>query len=156
MVTSLHDGDYIPSIKHTQQHPRPHVQKLSPHSLLFKKQKEPYSSSGASSLQPKTSASTARRLLHKSGNYKHAADATPHRAAGVPGDAVLSLIRGRCVFKRYPGKQEGFLTTLRSKLVRRDMLNELAVKIGLDKLVLHSRTQRRSHSYLNATHSKPS
>ncbi|ROT47645.1 ribonuclease III [Candidatus Cardinium hertigii] len=51
------------------------------------------------------------------------------------GDAVLSLIAGEYLFKRYPLKEEGFLTDIRSRLVNRDSLNKLARKIHLDKLL---------------------
>ena len=53
------------------------------------------------------------------------------------GDAVLGAVVADILFKKYANRQEGFLTTLRSKLVCRETLNQLAVTIGLDKLVLH-------------------
>lgn len=46
------------------------------------------------------------------------------------GDAVLALIIGEYLFKKYPYKQEGFLTEMRAKIVNREKLNELAIKIG--------------------------
>ena len=51
------------------------------------------------------------------------------------GDAVLDSVVGEIVFRHFPGKREGFLTTARSKIVKRDTLGKLAVQIGLDKLV---------------------
>lgn len=66
------------------------------------------------------------------------------------GDAVLGAIVADILYRHYKDKQEGYLTTLRSKLVRRDTLNKLAVQIGLDKLVLHSGHVVSSHnSYIN-------
>ena len=66
------------------------------------------------------------------------------------GDAVLSAVVADILYQRYPNKQEGFLTTLRSKLVRRDTLNKLAVQMGLDKLVLYSGRATSAHnSYMN-------
>ena len=66
------------------------------------------------------------------------------------GDAVLGAVVADILYQRYPNKQEGFLTTLRSKLVRRDTLNKLAVQIGLDKLVLYSGRATSAHnSYMN-------
>ncbi|TDG94968.1 ribonuclease III [Cardinium endosymbiont of Culicoides punctatus] len=55
------------------------------------------------------------------------------------GDAVLSLAVADFLFKKYPLKEEGFLTEIRSRLVNRSALNELARKIHLDK-VLHYRS----------------
>ncbi len=66
------------------------------------------------------------------------------------GDAVLSSVVADILYRKYPNKQEGFLTTLRSKLVRRDTLNKLAAQIGLDQLVLYSgRVSSAHNSYMN-------
>ncbi len=66
------------------------------------------------------------------------------------GDAILGAVVADILYFRYPNQQEGFLTTLRSKLVRRDMLNKLAVQIGLDKLVLHDERMSTAHNnYMN-------
>ncbi len=54
------------------------------------------------------------------------------------GDAVLGAVVADILYRHYRNKQEGYLTTLRSKLVKRETLNNLAVQIGLDKLVLCS------------------
>ncbi|MDE3126183.1 MAG: ribonuclease III [Bacteroidota bacterium] len=50
------------------------------------------------------------------------------------GDAVLSAIVADYLFKRYPYKGEGFLTEMRSKMVNRQQLNEIAVKMGLKRI----------------------
>src|ERR1035437_5343353 len=51
------------------------------------------------------------------------------------GDAVLSAIIADYLFRRFPYKDEGFLTKMRSKIVSRDHLNQLAVKLGLNKFL---------------------
>ncbi len=51
------------------------------------------------------------------------------------GDAVLSLVVADFLFKKFPFKDEGFLTEMRSKMVSRAQLNTLAVKLGLDHLI---------------------
>jgi ribonuclease-3 len=56
------------------------------------------------------------------------------------GDAVLSLIVAEFLFKKYPLKEEGFLTDIRSRLVNRDSLNGLARKIHLDKVLCYDTT----------------
>lgn len=48
------------------------------------------------------------------------------------GDAVLGAIVAEHLFKLYPYKDEGFLTQLRSKMVNRLSLQQLAMKLGLD------------------------
>lgn len=55
------------------------------------------------------------------------------------GDAVLSAIVADYLFKKYPYKGEGFLTEMRSKMVNRQQLNDLAIKIGLKKLTLYNK-----------------
>ncbi|HEY2582828.1 MAG TPA: ribonuclease III [Mucilaginibacter sp.] len=51
------------------------------------------------------------------------------------GDAVLGSVVAEVLFKLYPYEDEGFLTELRSKIVSRVNLNQLARKLGFDKLV---------------------
>ena len=52
------------------------------------------------------------------------------------GDAVIEAVTSDYLFIEYPDRDEGFLTQLRSKIVSRQSLNELAVKIGLDRHVI--------------------
>lgn len=51
------------------------------------------------------------------------------------GDAVLNSVVTDILYHHYSKQQEGFLTNTRSKIVKRDSLNHLAIEIGLDKLV---------------------
>ncbi|WP_207428430.1 ribonuclease III [Pedobacter sp. SYSU D00535] len=51
------------------------------------------------------------------------------------GDAVLGSVIAEELFKRYPYKTEGFLTEMRSKIVSRANLNQLARKMGLNELI---------------------
>ncbi len=51
------------------------------------------------------------------------------------GDALLSFVVGEYLFNTYPKADEGFLTKMRSKIVKRKTLNELAVKMGLDGMM---------------------
>ena len=56
------------------------------------------------------------------------------------GDAVLSALIADYLFKRYPYKEEGFLTEMRSKMVNRQQLNEIAIRMGLKKITLYNKT----------------
>ena len=51
------------------------------------------------------------------------------------GDAVLGMVIADYLFKKYPFKDEGFLTEIRSRIVNREMLNVISRKIGLDHLI---------------------
>jgi ribonuclease-3 len=55
------------------------------------------------------------------------------------GDAVLSTVVGDFLFKKYPYKGEGFLTEMRSKMVNRSILNEVALKMGLKRITLYNK-----------------
>jgi ribonuclease-3 len=55
------------------------------------------------------------------------------------GDAVLSSIIGHYLFRKYPYKDEGFLTEMRSKMVNRQKLNEIALKMGLKKITIYNK-----------------
>jgi ribonuclease-3 len=59
------------------------------------------------------------------------------------GDAVLGTVVAEYLFKKYPYEQEGFLTETRSRIVNRESLNAIALKIGLDKLVQLDSAQTR-------------
>ena len=47
------------------------------------------------------------------------------------GDSILDAIVCEYLFKKYPYKEEGFMTELRSKIVNRKSLNEVGTKLGL-------------------------
>lgn len=51
------------------------------------------------------------------------------------GDAVLGSVIASYLFKKYPYKEEGFLTEMRSKIVSRAHLNILASRLGLNELI---------------------
>lgn len=56
------------------------------------------------------------------------------------GDAILSTVVAEYLFKKYPYKDEGFLTKMRSKIVKRKTLNDIADQMGLD-IILSSYAQ---------------
>ncbi len=70
-------------------------------------------------------------LTHRS--VKEGSDENNERLEYL-GDAVLSAIIADFLFKKYPYKEEGFLTEMRSKMVNRNQLNEIAIKMGLKKI----------------------
>lgn len=51
------------------------------------------------------------------------------------GDAVLGTIVAEYLYKKYPLGDEGFLTKMRSKIVKRNSLNEIGYNMGLDELL---------------------
>lgn len=64
------------------------------------------------------------------------------------GDAVLGTIVAEYLFKKYPNSNEGFLTKMRSKIVKRKSLNKIGDKMGLDVLLSEYNNTRLSRSML--------
>lgn len=62
------------------------------------------------------------------------------------GDAVLSSIVADYLFKKFPYKEEGFLTEMRARLVSRAQLNKLSIKLGLDSLIKSEMFSHQSKS----------
>lgn len=56
------------------------------------------------------------------------------------GDAVLSSIVAHYLFMKYPYKGEGFLTEMRSKMVNRQQLNDVGIKMGLKKITIYNKS----------------
>lgn len=55
------------------------------------------------------------------------------------GDAILGGIIADYLFMKYPYKGEGFLTEMRSKMVNRQVLNDIAIKMGLKKITAYNK-----------------
>jgi ribonuclease-3 len=52
------------------------------------------------------------------------------------GDAVLDAILSDYLFEKFPDANEGFLTKIRSRIVNRDVLNQLALSMGINKILV--------------------
>ena len=75
-------------------------------------------------------------LTHRS--IRDSADENNERLEYL-GDAVLSALIADYLFKRYPYKEEGFLTEMRSKMVNRQQLNDIALRMGLKKVTMFNK-----------------
>lgn len=51
------------------------------------------------------------------------------------GDSVIGTVVADYLFKKFPFKDEGFLTKMRSKMVSRQQHNQLALKLGLNNFI---------------------
>ena len=52
------------------------------------------------------------------------------------GDAVLDAILSDFLFEKFPDATEGFMTKIRSRIVNRDVLNQLAISMGINKILV--------------------
>jgi len=57
------------------------------------------------------------------------------------GDAILDAVISDYLFNHYPHEKEGFLTKTRSKIVNREHLNTIALKIGLNTFLASENNQ---------------
>lgn len=62
------------------------------------------------------------------------------------GDAVLGSAIANFLFKKFPLKDEGFLTKIRSRIVSRQHLNQISLKLGLPSFQEKKKTDRFSKS----------
>jgi ribonuclease-3 len=91
-------------------------------------------------------------FFHKSNNHQQAASSKGHRYNNERleylGDALLSTIVAEYLFKKYPSDNEGFLTKMRAKIVKRKTLNYIGDEMGLDMLLLEFNNTKLSKSML--------
>jgi ribonuclease-3 len=52
------------------------------------------------------------------------------------GDAILDAILSDFLFEKFPDANEGFMTKIRSRIVNRDVLNQLAISLGINKILI--------------------
>jgi ribonuclease III len=52
------------------------------------------------------------------------------------GDAVLDAILSDYLFEKFPDANEGFLTKIRARIVNRDVLNQLALSMGINNILV--------------------
>ncbi|MFO7933284.1 MAG: ribonuclease III domain-containing protein [Bacteroidales bacterium] len=64
------------------------------------------------------------------------------------GDAVLDAIVADYLFRKFPGKDEGFMTKLRSRIVKRKNLDMLAVKMEIPSMIFRTETAGNESKHL--------
>jgi ribonuclease-3 len=87
-------------------------------------------------------------LIHKSasGRYSKNYDVHNERLEFL-GDAILDSIVAENLYVNFPDKDEGFLTQLRSKIVNRDALKQIALKMGIGNIII-ARLTKDNHKAL--------
>ena len=77
-----------------------------------------------------------RAFTHKSALKEYEQFTESFETLEFMGDSVLGFIITKFLFDRHEEKQEGFLTKARTKLVRSETLADIALKLGLNDLVI--------------------
>lgn len=88
---------------------------------------------------------------HKSNNHdqkKQSFGGQNNERLEYLGDAVLGTIVAEYLYKKYPTEDEGFLTKMRSRIVKRKSLNEIGYNMGLDELLSTYNNTRIAKSML--------
>lgn len=64
------------------------------------------------------------------------------------GDAILDAVVGDILYNHFRGKREGFLTSVRSRMVQRETLGRLADEMGLTDLIRSRLIGKTHNSYM--------
>ncbi len=76
-------------------------------------------------------------FIHRSASYKLPdGQRINNERLEYLGDAILDAILSDYLFEKFPDATEGFLTKIRSRIVNRDVLNSLAVSMGINKILV--------------------
>lgn len=75
-------------------------------------------------------------FVHKSASLYYTKDfSLNNERLEFLGDAVLNMVVGEYLYYEFPNENEGFLTNLRSKIVNRNTLNEIAFQLKIQKRI---------------------
>jgi ribonuclease-3 len=76
-------------------------------------------------------------LIHKSASYRFSNNhELNNERLEFLGDAILDTIVAEHLYRQFPEKDEGFLTQMRSKIVNRDTLRRISLKMGVANMVI--------------------
>jgi len=88
-------------------------------------------------------------FIHKSASYvDKMGNVVNNERLEYLGDAVLGTIVAEYLYNRFPFKDEGFLTQLRSRVVNRSFLTQLTFKMGLNRYVVSNANSVNESSHL--------
>lgn len=88
-------------------------------------------------------------LTHRSVNHKNNEGKNyNNERLEYLGDAILGAVVGDILYRHFPGKKEGFLTNVRSRVVQRETLGRLADDMGLTELIKSNLIGKTHNSYM--------
>lgn len=88
-------------------------------------------------------------FIHKSASYvDKMGNVVNNERLEYLGDAVLGTIVAEYLYNRFPSKDEGFLTQLRSRVVNRSFLTQLTFKMKLNRYVVSNANSVSESSHL--------
>lgn len=105
---------------------------------FFSKKKEPYFCllERILGFKPKNKDIYVHAFIHRSSLSNGQDGSVSNERLEFLGDAILGAAIADILYERFPDKDEGFLTKMRSQMVQRKSLDDVALKLGLDKLIV--------------------
>ena len=89
-------------------------------------------------------------LIHRSLNhYRLQEQKKDNERLEYLGDAVIETVVSDILYHHFPKKKEGFLTSVRSKIVQRSSLNRIAKETGLVELIQSTHINRTHNSFIS-------
>ena len=99
---------------------------------------------------PRTTSVYREALIHRSVNHnRHHEKKKDNERLEYLGDAVIETVVSDILYHHFPGKKEGFLTSVRSKIVQRSSLNRIAKAIGLVELIQSTHINHTHNSFIS-------
>ncbi|MEQ9261990.1 MAG: ribonuclease III [Owenweeksia sp.] len=95
--------------------------------------------------KPRSSGFYELALRHSSASRENKGRKFNNQRLEFLGDAILGAVVANYLYEQYPKAGEGFLTSMRSKIVSRKHMNQLAIQIGLHKMLV-KKTPRNTHA----------
>jgi ribonuclease-3 len=65
------------------------------------------------------------------------------------GDAIFGSVIAHYLFKKFPYKDEGFLTKMRSRIASREFMNKLALKMGINQFITFQGGRNAKYNSIN-------
>lgn len=90
-------------------------------------------------------------LTHRSWLNEHKGIRTSNERLEFLGDAILEFVVSQEIFKQFPDKEEGYLTSLRANLVNTVSLADLAIKLNLGEIIYLSKGEIESGGRSNVS-----
>jgi ribonuclease-3 len=90
-------------------------------------------------------------LTHKSWVNEHFQERESNERLEFLGDAILEFIISKELYKRFPKKEEGYLTALRANLVNTTNLAELAIKLKIGNSLFLSKGEEEGGGRKNTS-----
>ena len=99
---------------------------------------------------PRNIAVYREALIHRSLNhYRPQEQKKDNERLEYLGDAIIEGVVSDILYHYFPKKKEGFLTSVRSKIVQRSSLNRIAKEIGLVELIQSTHINQTHNSFIS-------